>query len=68
MVPGVAMTPQLLQRLAECEPTSTLVLPDPCLQSQPLVGGIAPQLLSTIMAQLLKCLVMQQGFSSSRCS
>ena len=65
MVPGVAVTPQLIQRLTQRQPAPTLVLPDSSLQGQPPVGGVAPQLLSAIMAQLLKCLVMQQGLSSS---
>jgi hypothetical protein len=34
------------------------------LQGEPLGGGVVLQLLSAIMAQLLKCLVMQHSFSS----
>jgi hypothetical protein len=61
---GGAVTPEQIQGLAERKPSPAPVLPDPCLQREPLSLGIALQLLFTVMAQLLKCLEVQQGPSS----
>jgi hypothetical protein len=61
---GLAVTPEQIQGLAERKPAPAPVLPDPCLQGEPLSLGIALQLLFAVMAQLLKCLEVQHGLSS----
>jgi hypothetical protein len=64
MVPGGAVTPEQLQGLAECKPTPAVVLSDPGLDCEPLCVRLVLQSLCALTAQLLKCLVMQQGVSS----
>ena len=39
-------------------------MPDPCLQGEPLGRCVVTQRFCAVMAQLLKCLVVQQGVSS----
>jgi hypothetical protein len=56
MTAGGAVTPEQIQGLAERKAAPAPVLPDPCLQSEPLSLGIALQPLCAVMAQLLKCL------------
>lgn len=66
LVAGVPATPQQqFESGVECQPSSASVPPTACLQSKAFSCGFAPELLSAIMAQLLKCLVVQHDASSS---
>lgn len=53
-----------LERRVQCQPPSASLPPTARLQRETFCLGLVPKLLSAIMAQLLKCLVVQHGTSS----
>lgn len=66
LVAGVPASPQQqFESGVECQPSSASLPPTARLQSKAFSCGFAPELLSAIMAQLLKCLVVQHDASSS---
>jgi hypothetical protein len=59
-----AASQQQLERGVQCQPSSASLPPTARLQGKAFGFGFAPEPLSAIMAQKLKCLVVQHGASS----
>lgn len=64
LVSRVAASQQQFEGGVQCQPSSASLPPTARLQGEPFSHGFVPELLLAIMAQLLKCLVVQHGASS----
>jgi hypothetical protein len=65
-VAGAAAASQQVGGGVQCRPSPASLPPTTRLQGQAFSLGFAPELLSAVMAQLSKCLVVQHDASSSR--